>query len=99
MSLNGYIELVTANNAFGILLTEHWEFVNSKMWKGDDGKWACSECDYSSKKNSNVYEHIEAKHIQGPGYFCQECEKTCPTRKALRHHLARYHPKPRVGCY
>ena len=86
-------------NAFDISPTEHWEIVNSKMWKGDDGKWACCECDYSSKKNSNVYEHIEAKHIQGPGYFCQECEKTCPTRKALRHHLARYHPKPRLGSY
>jgi len=70
----------------------HEEMINSKMWKGD-GHWACADCDYTSKKNSNVYEHIEAKHVQGPGYMCQECEKVCPTRKSLRHHLGRYHPK------
>ena len=35
----------------------HDAFVNSKMWK-QDGIWACTDCDYTSKNNSNVYEHI-----------------------------------------
>ena len=75
-----------------ILVTGHEEMINSKMWKGE-GQWACTDCDYTSKKKDHVYEHIEAKHVQGPGYMCQQCDKVCPTRKALRHHLGRYHPK------
>ena len=81
-----------------ILVTGHEEMINSKMWKGV-GHWACTDCEFTSKNKSNVFEHIEGKHIQGPGYICPECEKICPTKKALRHHLARHHPKPKVASY
>ena len=45
--------------------------------------WLCSDCDYSSKNNSNVYEHIEARHVGSVGYHCSFCDKTCPTRNVI----------------
>ena len=53
--------------------------------------WLCSDCDYSSKNNSNVYEHIEARHVGSEGYHCSFCDKTCPTRNAFRIHNVRHH--------
>ena len=44
-----------------------------------------------------MYEHIESKHVKGPGYMCEECNIVCPTRKALRCHIGRYHQKPKVN--
>jgi hypothetical protein len=61
------------------------------MWK-KDGMWAFTDCEYTSKNNSNVYEHIEGKHVAGPGYICLVCSKVCSTRKALRCHKYRNHP-------
>ena len=60
------------------------------MWK-QDGIWACTDCDYTSKNNSNVYEHIEGKHVSNPGYICLLYNKICSIRKALRCHKYRNH--------
>ena len=64
--------------------------IRSKMVKSDKSHgpsmWLCIDCDYSSKNNSNVYEHIEARHVGSSGYYCQFCDKTCPTRNAFRIH-------------
>lgn len=69
--------------------------IRSKMVKSDKSHgpsmWLCTECDYSSKNNSNVYEHIEARHVGSAGYYCQFCDKTCPTRNAFRIHNVRHH--------
>jgi len=68
--------------------------INSKMAKVPGTStvlWQCLECDYSSKKNLNVFEHIESKHIQHEGYFCQLCNTTCPTKSAFRMHKKRKH--------
>jgi len=69
--------------------------IRSKMVKSDKSHgpsmWLCAECDYSSKNNSNVYEHIEARHVGSAGYYCQFCDKTCPTRNAFRIHNVRHH--------
>ena len=61
--------------------------------------WLCIECSYTSKNNSNVYEHIEARHVGSSGYFCSICDKTCPTRNAFRIHNIRYHPNEHWGVY
>ena len=53
--------------------------------------WACTECDYSSKSKCNVGHHIEAKHIQHDGYYCFQCDKTLPSKGALRMHNKRNH--------
>ena len=79
---------------YNYFVLAHEDVVMSKMYKTQDG-WNCSDCDYKSKNNSNVYEHIEAKHVLGPGYVCQYCVsgKVLSTRKALRCHMYTYHPK------
>jgi len=68
--------------------------INSKMAKVPGTStvlWQCLECDYTSKKNLNVFEHIEAKHIQHEGYYCQLCNTTCPSKSAFRMHKKRKH--------
>lgn len=58
----------------------------SKMQRTDDLKnWLCMECGYKSKK-SHVMEHVEAKHVEHPGYACPICPKTFQTRGSLRQH-------------
>ena len=60
------------------------------MFKAD-GIWQCSECDYNSKKQSNMYDHIEARHVESTGYSCDECGKFCNNRVALRNQTRTYH--------
>lgn len=64
--------------------------IRGKMVKELTG-WACSDCDYHTKNNSNLYEHIESRHVQHPGYNCDICFKFCSTRNSLRNHKARLH--------
>jgi len=64
--------------------------IKSKMMKLE-GTWQCSDCQYSTKKSSNLYEHIEAKHVQSDGHTCPICLKFCATKNALRNHNVRYH--------
>ena len=59
------------------------------MYKDEAGTWRCSSCDYCSKSSTSVSEHIESKHIQGPGFACDICQHVCPTRKALKMHIFR----------
>ena len=49
------------------------------------GSWVCLECGYQRKK-SHVIEHIEARHVEHPGYACMECPKVFQTRGSLRQH-------------
>jgi len=70
--------------------------INSKMTKVpacgiSRSQWQCLECPYSSNNNHNVYLHIESKHIQHQGYFCNICNKTCQTKNAFRMHNKRNH--------
>lgn len=60
----------------------------------DMSVWFCKQCNYSTKNKRNVMEHIESKHIEfGEDYVCNLCGKTAKTRKALRRHNERNHPK------
>ena len=78
-----------------LLGTEIQKIIWSKMYKtadvGGSSIWACSECEYNSKYNHNVFEHIEAKHVGSLGYLCDICNKVCPTKNALRTHNIRHH--------
>ena len=64
--------------------------IKAKMVKDPSG-WYCTDCDYSTKNNSNLYEHIESRHVSHPGYACDICSKFCSTRNSLRNHKARLH--------
>jgi len=71
------------------------QIIRSKMTK-QEGLWFCTDCDYSTKKSSNLYEHIESRHCPTSGYTCVVCAKFCPTRNAMRNHNVRYHQTSKV---
>lgn len=53
--------------------------------------WYCSDCSYKSGTKSNVYEHVEAKHVIHGGYQCQLCTSVAKTKGSLRVHYNKYH--------
>jgi len=66
------------------------ELIRSKMVK-EQGSWHCTDCPYTTKNNSNLFEHIESRHVDHPGYCCDICMKFCATRNSLRNHKVRLH--------
>lgn len=62
----------------------------SKMQKRDS-LWFCNVCNFSSAYKSNVYKHVDAKHVNTTGYTCSMCHKFCPSINALKLHESRYH--------
>ena len=50
----------------------------------------CTVCGLEGT-NRNVRKHIEAKHIETEPLPCDQCEKTCKTRRALGEHKTKYH--------
>ena len=67
------------------------------MQKGVDGQWECMFCGRQSKVKTNILEHIEASHMETPGYSCEICNKDCRTRNALRAHKHRSHNPTNTG--
>ena len=55
--------------------------------------WNCVDCGQTSKRAQDLAKHIEAKHIDSPGYICDHCEKHCPSKNALTAHISRNHRK------
>ena len=64
--------------------------IHLKMFK-NGSQWKCKECSYQSALKNNVYEHVEAKHIEHSGYACQFCDKVLKTKGSLRVHMNSYH--------
>jgi len=60
--------------------------INSKMEKTSEGHWICIVCNYLSKKKSHITDHVEAKHIDHPGFVCPLCDKQLRNSIALRRH-------------
>jgi len=58
----------------------------SKMSKNSEGEWQCNECYKVSKVKTNIFEHIEAAHVESPGYECEICFKVYKTRNSFRKH-------------
>lgn len=69
--------------------------IKSKMKKESDGVggfiWRCLDCSHTSKRNTDLNKHIEAKHIECAGYDCSYCGKHCPSKNALTAHVSRQH--------
>jgi hypothetical protein len=55
----------------------------SKMFRNEAGEWQCSECYKTSNNKNNIMEHIEASHVESPGYDCDICYKTFKTKHSL----------------
>ena len=53
--------------------------------------WKCTECGQESKRKDNLMVHIEAKHLNNPGFICPHCSKLCASRNSLRMHVVRQH--------
>ena len=61
------------------------------MVRTEEGLWQCCFCGRASRVKTNIFEHIEATHVETPGYNCDVCAKPCRTRNALRAHKHREH--------
>ena len=68
------------------------EAIKNMMYKESDGSWSCSECTFNTKYHTTLTNHVEAKHLRAAeGYYCQHCNKYCPTKNALKCHTYRTH--------
>ena len=61
------------------------ELINSKMVQYGT-TWTCLDCNYTSQKRCNVFDHVEARHIEHPGCQCPYCGSVKRHRIALRAH-------------
>lgn len=59
------------------------------MQKTAVGSWTCLACSYSTSHKTNMYQHVEAKHVQTEGYNCPYCSRFCPNFKSLKNHKTR----------
>jgi len=60
--------------------------IQAKMSKNSEGEWQCNDCFKTSKVKTNIFEHIEAAHVESPGYQCEICYKIYRTRSSFRKH-------------
>jgi len=67
------------------------EVIKMLIHKDSDGMWCCMKCDFRTNRCSVIKNHVESKHIESPGFICQYCSTTCPTRNALTMHIGRKH--------
>ena len=65
----------------------------ASMMVKESGTWWCKKCQFSSNYKARLWEHIEARHLNCPGYVCPMCEKVCPNYAAFKVHKSRYHKK------
>lgn len=70
------------------------EMVHSKMKRFKDHNnlsfWTCIECEYTSKKSSDVFKHVERVHLD-LNYFCPICPITFKSKTDLRVHCKKIH--------
>jgi len=64
-----------------------------------DAKWKCSICDqFKHVGRNNVRNHVESKHFPTQfTYYCEYCEKTCHTKRALEVHNSEKHRYAKVA--
>ena len=65
--------------------------IKEYLVKLGEGHWGCSGCEFTSNRASSVSVHVEAKHLYTEGFYCNICNKHCPTRNSLNIHKFRYH--------
>ena len=65
------------------------EAVNQKMIK-DGGFWTCKDCSHKVAYKGNMFDHVEANHIEHGGYKCVLCDKVQKTFHTLSDHLNKH---------
>jgi len=61
--------------------------IKAKVIEKGQNEFTCKDCDFFTKNRCNMYNHVEAKHVQHDGVKCQICNKMCSTRLSHRVHL------------
>jgi len=69
---------------------DHVEQIKSKMIALGGGQWQCQDCGYVAK-STNLFYHIESKHVEGAGYLCPLCSKHFKSRNSYNVHMSTYH--------
>jgi hypothetical protein len=59
------------------------------MRKSDGEHW-CNECGYHSALKTDVFRHVEAKHLQQQ-FACKFCRKFANSKRNLQRHIRRNH--------
>ena len=86
---------VQCEECYGSTVLELDDLIATKMVHVSDGKgkrlWRCLECSRERYSKTEISRHVEATHIQHPGYQCQHCDVISKTRDSLRHHVKNHH--------
>ena len=61
--------------------------------EGVPGKWQCMDCGFVAK-STNLYYHIESKHVSVSSYACDHCGKVYKTRDSFKKHVAVHKRNP-----
>lgn len=84
--------LKSINPGIPVLLSELDQMIEALLEsKSEIGIYSCKACNRSGPYKKVIEQHIEAKHIQTPGFKCPMCGKISKTRYALSMHLYRQH--------
>ena len=65
--------------------------INSMMKKNRELKWTCTVCGKIVRDKTNLYQHIEANHMEGVSHHCNHCGKISRSKDSLRHHVSAQH--------
>ena len=66
------------------------DFLFENSGRVDGGEWRCGICGQSGLK-TDIFRHIEARHVTLPYLYCDVCQVASKTRDSLKRHKQKYH--------
>ena len=67
------------------------EFKMQRVQNSSSKGWKCVDCAYEHSRKDLMISHIQANHVDFPGYYCNICGKYSKTWVALQKHRTRNH--------
>ena len=67
------------------------EQIQSRIIVIGRSEFQCGECGQLASLKTNMWKHIESKHMAPQPTPCMFCNKMCPSKNALASHVSRYH--------
>ena len=67
------------------------EQIQSRIIVIGRSEFQCGECGQLASLKTNMWKHIESKHMAPQPTPCMFCTKMCPSKNALASHVSRYH--------
>jgi uncharacterized C2H2 Zn-finger protein len=55
------------------------------------GHHFCKVCGKSGRQKRGIAQHVEARHVQTPGFQCPHCDTVSKSRYSLSMHVYRNH--------